>query len=75
MRYLHRLFEDEHLTVARLIQRHRLQMCSREPAGGDGASRAVSTVAQRAAGPAVRRHRTGRRPLPAPTDGARSRAA
>ncbi|MFI5972513.1 hypothetical protein [Streptomyces sp. NPDC051452] len=47
--YLHRLFEDEHLTVDRLIQRHQLQMCAREPAGGDGTTRAVSTVAQRAA--------------------------
>ncbi|MFD8372377.1 helix-turn-helix domain-containing protein [Streptomyces sp. NPDC059688] len=46
VRYLHRLFEDEGITVARLIQRRRLQECARELARG-GAAPAVSAIAQR----------------------------
>ncbi|WP_333762804.1 helix-turn-helix domain-containing protein [Streptomyces sp. IBSBF 2390] len=47
VRYLHRLFEDEGITVARLIQRRRLQECARELARGGGAAPAVSAIAQR----------------------------
>jgi AraC-like DNA-binding protein len=47
VRYLHRLFEDEGITVARLIQRRRLQECAREPARGGSAAPAVSAVARR----------------------------
>ncbi|MEU2284878.1 helix-turn-helix domain-containing protein [Streptomyces sp. NPDC013178] len=47
VRYLHRLFEGEGITVTRLIQQRRLQECARE-LGLPGASRrTVSAVAQR----------------------------
>ncbi|MFG3547598.1 helix-turn-helix domain-containing protein [Streptomyces sp. NPDC047725] len=47
VRYLHRLFEGEHVTVARLIQRRRLEECSRELARRAGTAPTVSSVAQR----------------------------
>ncbi|MEU5085537.1 helix-turn-helix domain-containing protein [Streptomyces sp. NPDC021356] len=47
VRYLHRLFEDEGITVARLIQRRRLQECARELARGGRAAPAVAAVAHR----------------------------
>nr|BFD81199.1 helix-turn-helix domain-containing protein [Streptomyces sp. Xyl84] len=47
VRYLHRLFEDERVTVARLIQRRRLQECARELARGGRAAPAVAAVAHR----------------------------
>ncbi|MEV0977685.1 helix-turn-helix domain-containing protein [Streptomyces sp. NPDC049915] len=46
VRYLHRLFEDEGITVARLVQRRRLEECARELARG-GAAPAVAVVAHR----------------------------
>ncbi|MFI5529440.1 helix-turn-helix domain-containing protein [Kitasatospora sp. NPDC051853] len=46
VRYLHRLFQDEETTVARWIQRRRLEMCARELARRPGAA-TVSSVAQR----------------------------
>ncbi|MFF3200928.1 helix-turn-helix domain-containing protein [Streptomyces sp. NPDC002962] len=46
VRYLHRLFEGEGITVARLIQRRRLERCARELHRPD-ATAPVSAVAQR----------------------------
>ncbi|MCQ9178411.1 helix-turn-helix domain-containing protein [Streptomyces sp. IBSBF 2953] len=47
VRYLHRLFEGEGVTVARLIQRRRLDRCARELARADATAATVSAVAQR----------------------------
>ncbi|MFJ8108123.1 helix-turn-helix domain-containing protein [Streptomyces sp. NPDC096132] len=47
VRYLHRLFEDEGVTVARLIQRRRLERCARDLTRRDTAAPTVSAVAQR----------------------------
>lgn len=47
VRYLHRLFEDEGITVARLIQRRRLEECARELSRRGPAAPPVSAVAQR----------------------------
>lgn len=47
VRYLHRLFEDEGITVARLVQRRRLEECARELARGGRAAPAVAAVAHR----------------------------
>ncbi|WP_345523084.1 helix-turn-helix domain-containing protein [Streptomyces echinatus] len=47
LRYLHRIFEDEGITVARLIQRRRLEECARELARGGRAAPAVAVVANR----------------------------
>ncbi|MEU3844394.1 helix-turn-helix domain-containing protein [Streptomyces sp. NPDC028635] len=47
VRYLHRLFEDEGITVARLVQRRRLEECARELARQGGAAPAVAAVAHR----------------------------
>lgn len=47
VRYLHRLFEDEGVTVARLIQRRRLEECARDLTRSDPAAPTVSAVAQR----------------------------
>ncbi|WP_417847138.1 helix-turn-helix domain-containing protein [Streptomyces viridiviolaceus] len=47
IRYLHRLFEDEETTVARLIQQRRLEECSRELARRARTAPTVSSVAQR----------------------------
>ncbi|MFE7710545.1 helix-turn-helix domain-containing protein [Streptomyces sp. NPDC057486] len=47
VRYLHRLFEDEGITVGRLIQRRRLEQCAREPARSGRTAPTVSAVAQR----------------------------
>ncbi|MGW6271403.1 AraC-like ligand-binding domain-containing protein [Streptomyces sp. NPDC055060] len=47
VRYLHRLFEDEGVTVGRLIQRRRLEECARELARGGRDMPSVSSVAQR----------------------------
>ncbi|MFG2356323.1 helix-turn-helix domain-containing protein [Streptomyces sp. NPDC048521] len=47
VRYLHRLFEEEGITVARLIQRRRLQECARELARGGSTAPAVAAVGQR----------------------------
>ncbi|MEV5611780.1 helix-turn-helix domain-containing protein [Streptomyces sp. NPDC052225] len=46
VRYLHRLFEDEGVTVGGLIRRRRLEECARELARG-GAAPTVVSVAQR----------------------------
>ncbi|MEU3528066.1 helix-turn-helix domain-containing protein [Streptomyces sp. NPDC038707] len=46
VRYLHRLFEEEGITVSRLVQRRRLEECARELARGRSAP-AVAAVAQR----------------------------
>ncbi|GAA3053678.1 helix-turn-helix domain-containing protein [Kitasatospora albolonga] len=46
VRYLHKLFQGEETTVARWIQRRRLEMCARELARRPGAA-TVSSVAQR----------------------------
>ncbi|MFF9131173.1 MULTISPECIES: helix-turn-helix domain-containing protein [unclassified Streptomyces] len=47
VRYLHKLFEAEGVTVARLIQRRRLQESARELARGGGEAPAVAAVAHR----------------------------
>ncbi|MFH8491011.1 AraC-like ligand-binding domain-containing protein [Streptomyces longisporoflavus] len=47
VRYLHRLFEGEGITVGRLIQRRRLEECARELGRGGRAAPTVSSVAQR----------------------------
>ncbi|MFI7388207.1 helix-turn-helix domain-containing protein [Streptomyces sp. NPDC049813] len=47
VRYLHRLFEDEELTVGRLVQRRRLEECARELARGGRNPPSVASVAQR----------------------------
>jgi AraC-like DNA-binding protein len=47
VRYLHRLFEGEGVTVARLIQQRRLERCARELARAGSAAPTVSAVAQR----------------------------
>ncbi|OQR66076.1 transcriptional regulator [Streptomyces maremycinicus] len=47
VRYLHRLFEGEGVTVARLIQRRRLERCARELHRPDATAPTVSAVAQR----------------------------
>lgn len=47
LRYLHRLFEGEGTTVGRLVQRRRLEECSRELARHGRTSPTVSAVAQR----------------------------
>ncbi|WP_416976777.1 helix-turn-helix domain-containing protein [Streptomyces sp. T028] len=47
VRYLHRLFEEEGVTVARLIQRRRLEQCARDLTRRDAAAPTVSAVAQR----------------------------
>lgn len=47
VRYLHRLFEGEGVTVARLIQRRRLERCARELARPGATAPTVSAVAQR----------------------------
>ncbi|WP_443068697.1 helix-turn-helix domain-containing protein [Streptomyces sp. NBC_01361] len=45
VRYLHRLFETEDVTVGRWIQRRRLQECRRELARGQAAGRTIAAVA------------------------------
>jgi AraC-like DNA-binding protein len=47
VRYLHRLFEDEGITVGRLVQRRRLEECARELTRGGRSGPSVSSVAQR----------------------------
>ena len=47
VRYLHKLFQDEELTVGRLIQRCRLEKCREELRRGGQATPGVSAVAQR----------------------------
>ncbi|MFD3656745.1 helix-turn-helix domain-containing protein [Streptomyces sp. NPDC058620] len=47
VRYLHRLFEDEGITVGRLMQRRRLEECARELSRGGRVAPTVSSVAQR----------------------------
>ncbi|MFF8974504.1 helix-turn-helix domain-containing protein [Streptomyces sp. NPDC014995] len=47
VRYLHRLFEGEGVTVARLIQQRRLEECARELGRPDASAPTVSAVAQR----------------------------
>ncbi|WP_307806371.1 helix-turn-helix domain-containing protein [Streptomyces sp. FH025] len=47
VRYLHKLFQSEETTVARWIQRRRLEMCARELARRPAAVATVSSVAQR----------------------------
>ncbi|WP_327320028.1 helix-turn-helix domain-containing protein [Streptomyces sp. NBC_01235] len=47
VRYLHRLFEGEGVTVGRLIQQRRLERCARELARADDSAPTVSAVAQR----------------------------
>ncbi|MEU6845810.1 helix-turn-helix domain-containing protein [Streptomyces sp. NPDC046716] len=47
VRYLHRLFEKENLTVSRLIQRRRLARCARELLRGGAAGPSVAAVAHR----------------------------
>ncbi|GAA4811811.1 helix-turn-helix domain-containing protein [Streptomyces ziwulingensis] len=47
VRYLHRLFEDEGVTVGRLIQRRRLEECAHELARRGRTTPTVSAVAQR----------------------------
>ncbi|MET9494287.1 helix-turn-helix domain-containing protein [Streptomyces sp. NPDC006552] len=47
VRYLHRLFEAEELTVGRLVRRRRLEECARELARGGRALPSVASVAQR----------------------------
>ncbi|MET9594185.1 helix-turn-helix domain-containing protein [Streptomyces sp. NPDC006516] len=47
VRYLHRLFEDEEITVSRLIQRRRLEACARELAFSGRTAPTVSSIAQR----------------------------
>ncbi len=47
VRYLHKLFQNEETTVAKWIQRRRLEMCARELARRPAAAATVSSVAQR----------------------------
>ncbi|MYT74561.1 MULTISPECIES: helix-turn-helix domain-containing protein [unclassified Streptomyces] len=47
VRYLHRLFEKENITVGRLIQRRRLARCARELLRGGAAGPSVAAVAHR----------------------------
>ncbi|WP_460072108.1 AraC-like ligand-binding domain-containing protein [Streptomyces sp. YKOK-I1] len=47
VRYLHRLFEEEGVTVARLIRRLRLERCARDLRRRDSGAPTVSAVAQR----------------------------
>ncbi|MFG3492721.1 helix-turn-helix domain-containing protein [Streptomyces sp. NPDC047972] len=47
VRYLHRLFEAEGITVSRLIRQRRLEECGRELAGRGRTAPTVSAVAQR----------------------------
>ncbi|WP_338702552.1 helix-turn-helix domain-containing protein [Streptomyces sp. Q6] len=47
VRYLHRLFEDEGITVGRLVQRRRLEECARELGRGARVAPTVASVAQR----------------------------
>ncbi|MFJ9038515.1 helix-turn-helix domain-containing protein [Streptomyces sp. NPDC102406] len=47
VRYLHRLFEGEGITVSRLIQRRRLEECARELSRDGRAAPTVASVAQR----------------------------
>jgi AraC-like DNA-binding protein len=47
VRHLHRLFEDEPVTVAKLIQQRRLEQCARELALGGEPAPPVAAVAQR----------------------------
>ena len=47
VRYLHRLFEGEGITVARLVQQRRLESCTRELARRGRSAPTVSAVAQR----------------------------
>ncbi|MEU1419863.1 helix-turn-helix domain-containing protein [Kitasatospora sp. NPDC005751] len=47
VRYLHRLFENEGVTVGRLIQRRRLEECARELGRRSRSAPTVSAVAQR----------------------------
>ncbi|MFI0237919.1 helix-turn-helix domain-containing protein [Streptomyces sp. NPDC016845] len=47
VRYLHRLFEGEDVTVGRLVQRRRLEECARELALGGRDLPSVASVAQR----------------------------
>ncbi|MET7648937.1 helix-turn-helix domain-containing protein [Streptomyces sp. NPDC005426] len=47
VRYLHRLFEDEGITVGRLIQRRRLERCALELARRGRTMPTVSAIAQR----------------------------
>jgi len=47
VRYLHRLFEAEDITVSRWIQRRRLQECRRELARREVAGRTIAAVARR----------------------------
>ncbi|MDQ0774033.1 AraC-like DNA-binding protein [Streptomyces aurantiacus] len=47
VRYLHRLFEGEGVTVSRLIQRRRLEECARELTRGSRTAPTVSSIAQR----------------------------
>ncbi|MFB6894115.1 helix-turn-helix domain-containing protein [Kitasatospora sp. NPDC056327] len=84
VRYLHRLFEGEDVTVSRLIQQRRLEECARELARRSRTAPTVSAVAQRwgfvnpahfsrtfraAYGVPPREWRAGRRPA-GPGDGA-----
>jgi AraC-like DNA-binding protein len=46
VRYLHRLFETEDVTVGRWIQRRRLQECRRELARREAAGRTIAAVAR-----------------------------
>lgn len=47
VRYLHKLFQDEELTVGRLIQRCRLEKCRDELGRGGPSGPGVSAIAQR----------------------------
>ncbi|MFC9948362.1 helix-turn-helix domain-containing protein [Streptomyces pratensis] len=47
VRYLHRLFEDEAVTVSRLIQRRRVEECAKELARRGSVSATVSAVSSR----------------------------
>lgn len=47
VRYLHKLFQSEETTVARWIQRRRLEMCARDLSRRAAASPTVSCVARR----------------------------
>ncbi|MEV4558244.1 helix-turn-helix domain-containing protein [Kitasatospora sp. NPDC049285] len=47
VRYLHRLFEDEGVTVSRLVQRRRLDACARELGRRSRTAPTVSAIAQR----------------------------
>ncbi|GAA4023525.1 helix-turn-helix domain-containing protein [Streptomyces plumbiresistens] len=47
VRYLHRLFEGEGVTIGRLVQQRRLEECARELARRGGRNATVSAVARR----------------------------